>query len=204
MDKIDQRANESLRRKARVTKQRDVRIHAELWHAANCLLDVGLKDEKGSSHQFRASLVFRAFFLEAFLNWLGHHLVPHWSYLERLTPREKLELLTDLIKLKPDYSCRPWQMVNEIFTFRNSLAHGKQKNLAHESLENIDDFLDGKLGDLLQADWERFGTQQNAVKAKEDIGKIAEILYDASGVSRKHKGPRSPFAFGFQIHGAEF
>lgn len=73
-----------------------MRIHAELWHTANCLLGAGQKEPKGSAHQFRASLVFRAFALEAFLNWLGYHLMPHWQYLERLKPREKLDLLTDL------------------------------------------------------------------------------------------------------------
>lgn len=91
-------------RKAHVVKRRDVRTHSELWHTANCLLQKGQEEAKGSAHQFRASLIFRAFSLEAFLNWLGQQLVPHWSYLERLNPREKLGLVTDLIHLTPDYA----------------------------------------------------------------------------------------------------
>jgi hypothetical protein len=190
------------KRKAVVTKSRDVRIHAELWHTANCLLRAGQEEPKGSAHQFRGSLVFRAFALESFLNWLGYNLVPHWKYLERLKPREKLDLLTDLTHVTPDYGKRPWQIVKELFDFRNEIAHGKPENLTSETLEEVDDDLDTKLGEHIQADWERFGTEQNAVKAQEDVEKIASILYNASGVAKKQSGPRAPFAFGFHTHGA--
>ncbi len=187
--------------KARVTKERDVRPHAELWHTANCLLDAGQREPKGSTHQFRASLVFRAFFLEAFLNWLGQQLIPHWRYLERLTPREKLDLLADLIKVQPDYGSRPWQMVKVLFGFRNDVAHGKPEILRRETLEDLDESLDERLGVFLRTDWERLCTEENAVRAKEDVGKIAMILYENSNV--KHEGPLGPFSFGFQTHGAD-
>jgi hypothetical protein len=186
--------------KANVTKERDVRIHAEIWHTANCLLDAGQKEKRGSAHQFRASLVFRAFYLEAFLNWLGQHLVPHWSYLERLRPREKLDLLNDLIKVTPNYGSRPWQIVGEIYAFRNTLAHGKPERIKTESVEDLNEFLDRKLGQLLLAEWEEFSTEANAVRAKEDIEKIATLLYEKAQV--KHDGPLGPFAFGFHTHSA--
>jgi len=187
-------------RKAHVTKQRDVRIHAELWHAANCLLDAGQKEAKASAHQFRASLVFRAFYLEALLNWLGQHLIPHWNYLERLKPREKLDLLNDLIHVTPDYGSRPWQIVKELFAFRNYLAHGKPESLNAESVEDLNDVLDGKLGEPIQTEWERFCSEETAVRAKEDVEKIATLLYEAAQV--KHEGPCGPFSFGFQIRSA--
>ncbi|HEX4425590.1 MAG TPA: hypothetical protein VH079_09325 [Terriglobales bacterium] len=187
--------------KARVTKRRDVRIHADLWHTANCLLDAGQRDIKASAHQFRASLIFRAFYLEAFLNWLGQHLIPHWSYLERLNPREKLDLLNDLIHVTPNYGAPPWQIVKDLFGFRNYLAHGKPESSATESMEALDEYLDEKLGRMSQTEWERFGTEGNAVKAKEDIEKIATLLYKKAKV--KHDGPLGPFSFGFQIHSAQ-
>ncbi len=190
------------KRKAVVTKSRDVRIHAELWHTANCLLRAGQKEPKGSAHQFRGSLVFRAFALESFLNWLGYNLVPHWKYLERLKPREKLDVLTDLIRVTPDYGSRPWQIVKELFDFRNEIAHGKPENLTSETIEDVDDDLDTKLGEHIQADWEKFGTEQNAVKAKEDVEKIASLLYSTSSVAKKQSGPIGPFTFGFHTHGA--
>lgn len=188
--------------KAIVTKSRDVRVHAELWHSANCLLRAGQIEPKGSAHQFRGSLVFRAFALEAFLNWLGYNLVPHWEYLERLKPREKLDLLTDLTHVKPDYGSRPWQIVKELFDFRNDIAHGKPETLSSETVENVDDDLDAKLGEHIQAEWERFGSEKSAVKAQEDVEEIANLLYDASGIADKQSGPLGAFAFGFHTHGA--
>jgi hypothetical protein len=187
-------------RRARVQQKREVRIHSELWHTANCLLEAGQKDIKASAHQFRASLVFRAFFLEAFLNWLGHYLVPHWSYLERLKPREKLELVNDVIHVTPDYGSRPWQIVNGLFTFRNDLAHGKREILQVESEEDFNEFLNGNVDHAAQTEWERFSTQENAVRAKEDVEKIATLLYEKAQV--KHEGLRGPFSFGYKIRSA--
>jgi hypothetical protein len=192
---------ENVKKKAHVTKKREVRIHAELWHSANCLLETGQAEPKGAAHQFRASLIFRAFCLEAFLNWLGQHLVPHWSYLERLKPREKLDLLNDLIGVTPDYSSRPWQTVKDLLAFRNHLAHGKPETIESESVEDADAFLDGKLGDIEKTEWERFGTEANAMRAKEDVEQIANLLYEKADI--EHDGPLSAFAFGFQIHSAK-
>jgi hypothetical protein len=173
-----------------------VRIHAELWHTANCLLEAGQQRATASTHQFRASLVFRAFALEAFLNWLGPQLIPHWNYLERLKPREKLDLLNDLIHVTPDYGSRPWQIVKELFAFRNYLAHGKPESLNADTMEDLNEVLDWKLGQTILAVWELFCTEENAVSAREDVEKIADLLYERADV--KHEGPRGPFSFGFQ------
>ena len=202
MIRLEHMSKSETRVKARVTKKRDVRTHAELWHTSNCLLNAGQKEATGSTHQFRGSLVFRAFALEAFLNWLGHRLMAHWKYLERLKPREKLDLLTDLTHVTTDYGSRPWQIVKDLFDFRNDIAHGKPENLTSETFEDLDDFLDGKLGEHIQTDWEQFGTEENAVKAKEDVEKIATVLYKASGLAEKQNGEVEPFAFGFHTHGA--
>jgi hypothetical protein len=187
-------------KKAHVIEKRELRTQSELWHTANCLLEAGQKERKAAAHQFRASLVFRAFSLEAFLNWLGQHIVPHWSYLERLKPREKLDLLTDIIQVTPDYGSRPWQIVKDLFAFRNDVAHGKPESLQAESEVNLLEFLNRNLGDIAQAEWEKFGTEENAVRAKEDVEKIATLLYEKAQV--KHEGLRGPFSFGPKISSA--
>ena len=189
-------------KKAFVTKEREVRTHAELWHTANCLLESGKHRPEGSAHQFRASLVFRAFALEAYLNWQGAILIPHWNYLERLKPREKLDLLADFSQLKPDYRSRPWQIVKELYGFRNDIAHGKPENLKSETSENFDEFLDAKLGTFIQTDWEQFCTEGNAVRAKEDVYQIMKSLYDGGDMRHKSAGPYEPTSPGFQTHGA--
>ena len=184
--------------KAHVKRQRELRIHAELWHTADFLLEAGQLRPDGAAHQFRASLVFRAFYLEAFLNWLGPKLISHWRYLERLSPREKLDLLADQIQLKPDYGTRPWQVVKDIFGFRNTIAHGKPEELEDETYQNLEDYLSSV--DFVQADWEKFATESNALRAQEDVGKIATLLYNTAKI--KHDGPLGPFSFGFQVRRA--
>jgi hypothetical protein len=188
------------KRLARVTKERDVRIHAELWHTSNSLLRTGQQSLDGSGHQFRASLVFRAFYVEALLNWLGPHLIPHWKYLERLTPHEKLDLLADIIQVKPDFGSRPWQIVKDLFNFRNTLAHGKPENIASEGYADLKAILESGKQDLVRTKWENFGTEENAVRAQEDVEKIATILYEKAKI--EHEGPRGPFSFGFQMRHA--
>jgi hypothetical protein len=66
----------------------------------------------------------------------------------------------------------------------------------------LDDFLDGKLGEPVRSQWENFCTEENAVRAQQDVEEIANILDDASGIAKTNKGPIGPFAFGFQIHSA--
>jgi hypothetical protein len=119
-----------------------------------------------------------------------------------LKPREKLDLLTDIIQVTPDYGSRPWQIVKELFAFRNYLAHGKPESISVESMEEINEFLDGKLDLIAETEWERFCTEEYAVRAKEDVEKIATVLYQKANL--KHAGPQDPFAFGFQINSATF
>ena len=183
--------------KARVRKERDVRIHANLWHTSMCLLKKGQEEERASFHQFMGSLVFTAFTLEAYLNWLGDKLFPHWRYLERLNPREKLEVITDQLSLNVDFGGRPWQVMKDLFNFRNDIAHGKPENLATETVEQVDDDFDDKMGRADQTRWEKFCTRENAERAREDVAKILETLHSAA----KLEDP-GPFFRGFRSHDA--
>jgi hypothetical protein len=129
-----------------VTKARDARIHADLWHASKCLLEKGQAEESGSEHQFKASLVFTAFTLEAYLNWLGQKVFPHWSCLERLAPIEKLDVISDLLKLGVDNARRPWQTTKKLCRFRNAMAHGKPVTIETETEEPVDEHFQEKSG----------------------------------------------------------
>lgn len=104
--------------------------------------------------------------------------------------------------MTPDYGSRPWQIVKDLFGFRNDIGHGKPENLSSDTFEDLDELLDGKLGQYVQTDWERFCTEENAVKAMEDVEKIATVLYEGANMKQKSAGPFDPFCFGFQTHGA--
>ena len=90
-----------------MTKERDVRPHASFWHTSRCLLERG---KASLPSEFMASLVFTAFTFEAYLNWLGTQIFRHWSYLERLNPKEELQLIADHLEVKIDNGKLP--MVN--------------------------------------------------------------------------------------------
>ena len=184
--------------KANLIKERDVRIHANLWHTSMCLLERGQEQERASFHQFMGSLVFTAFTLEAYLNWLGEKLFPHWKYLERLNPKEKLEVISDRLGVKVELGGRPWQVMKDLFNFRNDIAHGKPETLATEKVEQIDDDFDEKLGRPDQTRWERCCTRENAERAREDVGQMLETLHLAA----KIEDP-GPFFRGFRSHHAK-
>ena len=81
------------RKKVLVNKEREVKTYAEMWHTSCCLLKKGLEEPEGSFHQFMASLVFTAFTLEAYLNHIGPKIFKCWGDLERLGPREKVNII---------------------------------------------------------------------------------------------------------------
>jgi hypothetical protein len=181
---------------ASVTKERDVRIHASLWHTSECLLERGLEQERASFHQFMASLVFTAFSFEAYLNWLGTQVFPHWNYLERLSPKEKLALLSDQLKVTVDDGQRPWQTIRPLFEFRNDIAHGKPEVITTHSIEKINDHLDRTVGKIAPTEWERFCTRENAERARKDVEEILNVLHAAAHLN---DGP-GPLASGIQSH----
>jgi hypothetical protein len=164
------------------------------------LLERGQELEKASYHQFMASLVFTAFTLEAYLNWLGDKLFPHWSYLERLKPKEKLAVISDQLKVRVENSQRPWQTIKSLSDFKNSIAHGKPETIATESVEPIDVYLDQKLSKIDRTDWEEFCTPGNAERAREDVEQIIRKLHAAAGLDESV----DPFFSGLRFHKAQY
>ena len=183
---------------ATVTKERDVRIHASLWHTSRCLLERGKEQEGASFHQFMASLVFTAFTLEAYLNWLGGKLFPHWSYLERLSPKEKIEVISDQLGVTVNNGQRPWQTVKPLFGFRNDIAHGKPEVISTKTSEPIDKQFDARLGKIVRTDWEIYFTREHAERAREDVEQILQILHSAADL----KDGLGPLHAGIQFHQA--
>lgn len=47
-------------RKALVSKQRVIHMYSELWHASGCVLDAGIREQRGSSWQLLSSIVLTA------------------------------------------------------------------------------------------------------------------------------------------------
>jgi hypothetical protein len=83
--------------------------------------------------------VFVALTAEAFFNDLGSRVIPSWSELQRLDPREKAEVLSiELFNVKVDWSIRPFQSVAAALGFRRALAHAHAETLSSDEVRTAD------------------------------------------------------------------
>jgi hypothetical protein len=163
-----------------VEKVREVITYAEMWHTSLSLLTRGQEQVRGSAHQFRASLVFTAFTLEAYLNHVGAKLFACWDDLERLGPREKLNLIAERLEVPTNYAARPWQVMKELFSFRNAIAHGKSRTFKAPTEVVSVDHEEPIEKWIARTEWEQFGTEKNTVKARADVEKIVNIIYESA------------------------
>jgi hypothetical protein len=181
-----------------VTKERNVTTYAEMWHTSYCLLVKGQEELRMSVHQFRASLIFTAFTLEAYLNHIGAKLFSCWQDLERLSPKEKLNVITERLNVVIDYGKRPWQIMKKLFQFRNDIAHGKSIKVKSEKILPLAEHSDDAFDELFERTrWEKYCTEKNAVRAREDVEAIVKIIHKAAGLEDDF-----PFISGFQVGGA--
>ncbi|MDI6687375.1 MAG: hypothetical protein QME06_04045 [Desulfobacterales bacterium] len=185
------------KRKVPITKEREVKTYAEMWHTSRCLLKKAQEEPTGSFHQFMASLVFTAFTLEAYLNHVGPKVYKCWSDIERLGPREKLNIIAEKLQIQINYGRGPWQVLKHLFSFRNDIAHGKSTVVKLSYVEPIDKHSDELFGKFAQTEWEKYCTEKNALKAREDVEKIVHAIYKAGQFEHDY-----PFIFGFQIRSA--
>lgn len=187
-------------RKVVVTKQRTVHTYAELWHASDCLLAMGIENPKGSMFQFLSSAILTAFALEAYLNHVGAATFKCWGQIDRLPPWSKMELLCEElgVAFPGGTSARPLQTVAKLLNFRNTMAHGRSHKIeAKPIMRTTENYLSVYHEELL-SDWERLvQTDRFAKRAREDVGDVLQRLHDAR---RDKKKPL--FTFGMGLYGA--
>jgi hypothetical protein len=185
------------KRKVNIERERIVRTYTELWHTSHCLLKKGQSDASGSFHQFMASLVFTAFTLEAYFNHIGARVFKCWGDLERLSPKEKLNVIAERLNIHIDYGKRPWQIMKKLFGFRNDIAHGKSETISSDEVVSIEYHTENDIHERVKTSWEKFCTQENAEKARENVENIIKIIHEASGIKDEY-----PFISGFQFGSA--
>jgi len=183
-----------------VIVEREVNAYAYMWHTSWCLLEKGQKQEAGSHHQFMASLVFTAFTLEAHLNHAGLKIFLCWDDLERLGPKEKLNLIAEHLRVKINYGVRPWQVMKDLFGFRNAIAHAKSETIRPAAKTVAVEDYEMRTFNLAPTKWELFCTEKNAVKARTDVEKIIVTLHEAAKAAGCDLG--HPFVMGLQSRDA--
>ena len=181
------------KRKANVSKERQVITYVELWHASHVMLEKAQKDQEGSFYPVMASLVFTAFMMEAYLNHVGPRLFECWDDLEQwLSPLSKLSLIAEKLGVKKDKGRRPYQTVSKVFKFRNSLAHGKSRALKTDNkIRVVDETFDRYMHESLKTEWESYCRQDNANRALVDTEAIIREFHKRAGIP-----PDFPFSFG--------
>lgn len=103
--------------------------HGYLASIAMNQLTQAKSEEDG--HRFRwiiPSMAFSVFRIEALCNIYGRKLFPHWDHFESTSFIGKITMISDFLKLKVDFSREPWQTLNTMKTFRNTLAHAKPQS----------------------------------------------------------------------------
>jgi hypothetical protein len=128
-----------------------------------------------------ASLVFTAFTLEAYLNHIGSKLYKCWGDLERpLGPRQKLNLVAERLGIPIHYGERPWEVMRQLFGFRNDIAHGKSVVLEESKVVPLNEFSDEQAFEFIKTKWEKYCRKENAIRAREDVQNIVETIHNAA------------------------
>ena len=183
-------------RKVHVSSKREVFTYTEFWHTSYCLLELAKEDPKGSIHQFRASLVFTAFAYEAYLNHIGPKIFKSWDALERLSPKQKTNVIAEKLSVVVNYGEMPFQIIRELFKFRNDIAHGKSVVLEGEDIQSLEKYNEDPHYLELRTDWEQSCTLENAENSRTQIEAAVHILHEAAGIKGEY-----PFVHGFTIDG---
>lgn len=111
------------------------RPYRVLRTAAFVCLERAEGDDRGSHDFALASIVLTAMVVEGYLNHLGRDLVAanEFNRFQRQRPKTKLERICGLLASAPDIGAAPYQDFDQIFKFRNDVAHPKTSEGAEPS-----------------------------------------------------------------------
>ena len=119
------------------------------------------------------------FALEANLNFLGLKLIPKWN--ERQPFKDKHTQILEHLGITPDWSERPYSTIDQLKTFRESIAHGKPyESEFDEPIESAPDELDRRID--LDGEWVKTCTPDFTFNAYDDVEAICKHLFEQSRI----------------------
>lgn len=172
--------------RVRRQEQRNVYIHNDLDSAAFYFNDrirkrVAEDDRDGIGYDCMALATMCAFTWEAYLNFYGFKLLKaFWN--ERWPLHRKIHHVFQKLKIKPDWSTKPYLSIRNLTTVRNILAHGKPVE------ETIDKIEEGSQSEVdrhridLSGKWQEFCTTDAVLQQYEDLQKVWNEMFKASGL----------------------
>ena len=167
--------------KVRVRTKRTLPTYTRLrgvsWYA-NKLANKAIE---GRLNHCMTSMLFSAFTLEAYLNHLGESKISFWDPLKKkLSPHDKLEVLSDVLGFKPDFGSRPYQTFRSMFKLRDLLAHARTETLA---LEGEFILTPGESPPKPLSEWEQLISLEGCQRFLDDTKAIVYDLSSRAGVS---------------------
>jgi hypothetical protein len=159
------------RRSARVSKKRTLNSYAELWFGSGFLLNQAKAEPSGAYWVVMASAALTAFTMEAYLNHIGPKIFTTWDVLETLSPSGKIDVVCEKLGLSFPRGVRPRQSIEDLFRFRNQLAHAKSIKLEMvDETDDVESFMDPIKNRRPLAGWEEFCYDiANIQRVREDV-----------------------------------
>lgn len=98
--------------------------------------------EAEAGYQFKSiipAMAFSVFSIESLSNIYGSQLFPHWDHFESSSFIGKVVMISEFLKVNVDFSKEPWQTINQMKNFRNTLVHAKPNkfSVTHEIPERL-------------------------------------------------------------------
>jgi hypothetical protein len=165
----------------KVQKTRVDRPHADILYGAKVLLRFSSEEREGRYYEWMGALLLSAFAFEGYLNYLGRKLFSSWESFERFMRWDaKVMLVADDIGFKLDKSQPPFQTVQNLFAFRNNVAHLKPNPEMREEHET--DTLDFTIFEPIKTEVEKFCNEVNARRCIEDVEKMIKLFHKQAKV----------------------
>lgn len=166
--------------KRKVTQERTVYTHTELYSSAEALLSEA--KETQATYLILYALIGCAFSLEAYLNFLGKEKIPFWNQIERIPIKNKIKVFHKQFNIIPDHSKRPYQTLSELRKFRNFMAHTETQHERNSWEQPIDVPIEDR--EYPKMNWEKYCTIANAEKAFKDVYEIIAELHKKAKMNK--------------------
>lgn len=176
-------------------KTTQINTYAYLFKCANLTLGRIQSEEPYRDSNLTVYYTFLAMTVEAFLNHIGSETFDWWEESERgLNVKSKTRILLDHYGVKYEAGLEPFQTVNELVKFRNTIAHGKTQIVEQE-------LRDGELPKKTDglSDWETFIHHKDPVKVYYAVKGFALKLWEQTDKSKEFPNP-----FGWVRHSEEW
>ena len=121
--------------KVKIEKKGEFDFSKELIHGSKVLLKHSVEDKvHGSFYSRMSSLILAAFSVEAFLNHVGNIIDVEWESFDKNPIKAKLARINKILKIDTDFGKAPLQKIDELFKYRNMLAHPRLDENVKETI----------------------------------------------------------------------